>query len=220
MRALLKGAAVCLLLSCSDIAYAGFTIDETATQQMIQEVDRLAGQLPVQGEELEPEVRKAVDLLQQRRYLESLAILREVIRRQPDHARARFVAANALIGVHRYDSARILLEQMLEKHPDHPGLLNNLAWLYATAESPDVRKPERAVALARRALMFEPNDYHIWSTMAEAHFANRDYVRSVRAAEEALRLSREQNAPAVQIATYEEQVSKCREAVLAFSIIE
>jgi hypothetical protein len=74
--------------------------------------------------------------------------------------------------------------------------------------------------LARRAVVLEPNDFHIWSTLAEAYYVNRDYRRALRAAEEALRMARERNLDARQISTYEKQVEKCNAAVAAFSIFD
>ena len=166
------------------------------------------------------EMIRAQELIARYQHLEALAVLREIIRKHDDHAPARFLAASALMRLHRYDGARVLLEHMLEKDPQNVGALNNLAWMYATAEDPAFRKPALAAELARRALLRNPIDFHVWSTMAEAHFANRDYARAERAAREALSLARDRNAPAPQVFTYEEQVRKCTEAVRAFSIID
>ena len=194
--------------------------DEAGIAELLDEVGRLAAQLPAPANRVDPEMERALAALSEGRPLESLAVLREIIRKEPDHAQARFIAATALIHLKRYDAARTLLEQLLEKHPQHPGLLNNLAWLYATATDPAARRAKDAVELARRALVIDGGDFHIWSTMAEAYFADRQFARALRAAEEALRLSREKRAPARQIITYEQQVAKCREAVLAYSIFE
>lgn len=185
-----------------------------------QEAPSIPQLIPSAEESLDPEIRRAVQFVEKRRYLEALAVLREVIRKQPDQAEARFVAAVALIQLRRYAAARTLLEQLIQTHPQRASLYNNLAWLYATADDPAVRNPTQAVALARRALVLEPLNGSMWSTMAEAYYANREYPRSLRAAEEALALGRAQHAPPARLLAFEEQVIKCREAVLAFSIID
>ncbi len=208
----------CLLGVSSAWAALELSLDLDTTAN--QELESLSASLPAHSAELDPELRRCSTLVQQRRFLDALAILRDKIRREPDNVEARFMAVSAFVGIGRYQAAETLLEQMMDKHPDNPGLLNNLAWIYATSDSPPMRDPPRAVELARRALMLSPMSYHIWSTLAEAHFANRDYPRSLRAAEEALRLCVEDNAPPAQRISYERQVVKCREAVLAFSIIE
>ena len=193
---------------------------DASISQLLQEVQRLSSELPAPRPRVDPDLDLALRFMQEERHLDALSMLREVVRREPDNLQARFVAATALIKLKRYDAARTLLEQLLEKQPQHPGLLNNLAWLYATATDPAARRTEEAVELARRALVIEGGDYHIWSTMAEAYFADRQFPRALRAAEEALRLAREKQAPARQLILYEQQVAKCREAVQAYAIFE
>lgn len=193
---------------------------EESLESLIEEAGRIAAGLPSPQPAQDPEIARAAAFLENRQYLESLAVLRDIIRKQPDHAQARFIAANALIQLRRYDAARVLLEQLLEKHPHHAGLLNNLAWLYATSTDPMKRDSARAVELARRAILHSPDDYHIWSTLAEAHYANGEYPRALRAAEEALKLGHEKSAAPRQLLAYAEQVNKCRKAVLAFTIVD
>lgn len=209
-----------VFVSLSAWPHPGVADEDDSIQKMMSEVAKLARQLPAPGEELDPQLRQAQAFIAKNKNLEALAILREVIKKRPDYPAARFLAANAFLNIERAESARTLLEQMLVDHPNNAGLLNNLAWIYATTESAALRNPARAIDLARRALLISPEDFHIWSTMSAAHFANGDYSRALRAAEVALRLSRENDAPPTQIASYEEQVANCRRAVEAFSIIE
>ena len=189
-------------------------------ESLLEQAGRIAAEIPPAQPAQDPELARAMVFLEQDRYLESLAVLRDIIRKQPDHAQARFIAANALIQLRRYDAARILFEQLLEKYPHHAGVLNNLAWLYATSTDPQKRDPARAIELARRAILLAPEDYHVWSTLAEAHYANGEYPRALRAAEEALKLGHDKSATPRQLLAYAEQVNKCRKAVLAFSIVD
>ncbi len=175
------------------------------------------------GESVYPmaaELARAQELVARYKHLEALAVLREIIRKHDDHAPARFLAASALMQMRRYEAARTLLEGILRTHPMDPGALNNLAWMYATAEDPSFRNPARAIELARGALLARPDDFHVWSTLAEAHFIGREYERAARAAREALSLARASGAPAAQLLSYEEQYRKCTEALQAFSIID
>lgn len=211
--------ALCMLVLAAGLPAARAEMDHSI-EQLLQEAAAIGAELPATSSAEERALAAVVEHLNTKRYREALAGAREIIRKDPSHMPARFVAANALIALNRYDAARTLLEQMLERFPRHPGLLNNLAWIYATAPDPAQRRPDEAVALARRALVVEPGDFHIWSTIAEAYFANREFSRALRAAEEALRMAQEKNAPLRQIITYEQQVAKCREAVTAYSIYE
>ena len=63
--------------------------------------------------------------------------------------------------------------------------MNNLAWLYVTAEDPDLYRPERALALAEMAAERQPSA-HILDTLAEARFRVHDVEGAVRAARAAL----------------------------------
>ncbi len=216
LRAIIPACALALLVAGADVcAELDLSID-----QLLQEAAQIAAELPPTTPVPNAEMAKVIEHLRAKRYLECVEAARAIIRKRPDDMPARFVAANALIAMNRYDAARKLLEQMLDRFPLHPGLLNNLAWLYATASDPDVRRPDKAVELARRALVIAPDDYHVWSTISEAYFANRDFPRALRAAEEALRMARERNAETRQIIIYEQQVLKCRDAVTAFSIFD
>lgn len=181
------------------------------------EADPLPGIPVAPGDEA---LRQALGLLERERPFEAAGLLRSVIRREPDNAVARAATATALIQARRHREARDLLEAMMEKRPDDFALRNNLAWLLATSGEAGVRDPARATELARDALLAMPGDYHIWSTLAEAHYAAGDYNRAVRAALEALRLAAARGAPPAQAATYQQQADRSRRALEAFSLFE
>jgi Zn-dependent protease with chaperone function len=94
-------------------------------------------------------------------------------------------------------------EASLKLNPENPHVLNNLAWLYATAEDPRFRNPARALDLAKAAagLLEEP---HILDTLAECYFVNGQYAKALETARRALRLARENRT------YYQEQVEKFR----------
>jgi tetratricopeptide (TPR) repeat protein len=94
-------------------------------------------------------------------------------------------------------------EASLKLNPENPHVLNNLAWLYATAKDPRFRNPARALDLAKAAagLLEEP---HILDTLAECYFVNGQYAKALETAQHALRLARENRT------YYQEQVEKFR----------
>lgn len=153
-------------------------------------------------------------------YLRALDVLRDVLREQPTHQQARFMAAHAMAQVGQQREAVTLLEELAKEDPRNFTYLNNLAWLLAISREPGVRHPGRAVELARQALLSAPDNYSVWSTLSEAYYQAGDYHKAVRAAEEAWRTGQAQSAPQDKLATYQEQMRKCQQAVEAFSLIE
>lgn len=84
----------------------------------------------------------------------------------------------------RYHHARLILEKGLSLAPNHPGMLNNLAWLYATAPPP-YRHPSRALELALQAAAIQPDPY-VLDTLAEAYYVNGRYAEALEAIRRAI----------------------------------
>ncbi|MCE5334870.1 MAG: M48 family metalloprotease [Desulfobacteraceae bacterium] len=84
----------------------------------------------------------------------------------------------------RYSEAESVLRAALAHAPGDTSILNNLAWLYATAPPP-YRNPEDALDLALEAAARSPEP-HILDTLAEAYFINGMYREALEAIEEAL----------------------------------
>ena len=61
------------------------------------------------------------------------------------------------------------LKAVLDFLPDSPAAENNLAWIYATTDDPQFRKPAEALVLARRAAQSSPYpNSDFLDTLAEA----------------------------------------------------
>ncbi|MBW1989283.1 MAG: tetratricopeptide repeat protein, partial [Deltaproteobacteria bacterium] len=72
----------------------------------------------------------------------------------------------------KYAEAVAEYQKALEIIPNYPDALNNLAWLYATAEDKNFWKPREALKLAKKAAQYLPVKPHILDTLAEAYFVN------------------------------------------------
>jgi tetratricopeptide (TPR) repeat protein len=139
----------------------------------------------------------------------------------PKDKASRFGLATSLVELHKYDEAIEIFNRIIEEYPSDYFAKNNLAWLYATAESTEVRDGRKAVALAQDALITAPADYHVWSTLAAGYYMIGEYERGLRAAKEALELStRRPGTPIKLIVEYKAQVQKCAVATQAMSILE
>lgn len=188
-----------------------------------QTIERVLLELLRRGDakiEVDLEMETVIRLAGERNYEAALEQARAILRKNPDHAAARFMEGAALMALDRHKEALIVWQDLYERDPDHPAVLNNLAWLYATADDPALRNPEKAVELARRAALADPGHPAIWSTLAQAYYVNRDFDRALTAARKALSLAQEMNASVDTLARYHEQVITCREAATAFSIFD
>ncbi len=192
---------------------------EDVPEADVVSVDSPAFSLPLR-DPAAPDLLRAEAELKRGRPLQALAIIRAVLKVQPEHGQARFMASTALLQLGREKEARKVLEALVQQYPRSYSFKNNLAWLLATAHDPAVRDPSRAVHLAQDALLEAPGAFHVWSTLAEAHYRAGTYDRAVRAAEQALAMASEQKADADNLQTYSDQVLKCRDAANVFTLVE
>jgi tetratricopeptide (TPR) repeat protein len=114
----------------------------------------------------------------------------------------RYVKAYVNLGMVHFRENKIMQavacwNEVLKLEPDNIGVLNNLAWLRATAANPEFRNPDHAVELALRAC--EQTQYNrpdIMDTLAVAYAVAGRFSQATETAEKALELcqSPEQNA--------------------------
>lgn len=147
-------------------------------------------------------------------------IFTKVLQKDPTNRRARFGLSTALIQSEKYKEAMAILESMIKEVPQDYVTKNNLAWIYATATDLKVRDGKRAVELAQEALMINPTDCHVWSTLSEAYFICGRYDKALRNAEHALRVGQDTKADAKLLTEYQNQVERCRKAAESMAILE
>ena len=184
------------------------------------DVSTTAGRPPEAGQEIPALIAKAEQALQVNDALSALKDLRAVLKQEPRHRSARLMVSSALLILGRPVDAGKLLEELRAEEPDNFAVLNNLAWLLATTGESALRDPGRAIELARQALLSAPSSYSVWSTLSEAYYQSGLYEKALRAAVEARDLSQAQSVPGERVVTYVEQVTKCQQALQAFSLME
>lgn len=138
-----------------------------------------------------------------------------VLEIDPMNKQARVTIVLACIATKQYAKAEQLLNGLIEDYPEDADHKNNLAWLYATAEDPAFRKGQKAIELAQEAMVLTPNDYHIWSTLAEAYYAAGQYEKANRAITHMISLAKRYGAGITedQVKSYNEQIRKCKRAL-------
>jgi Zn-dependent protease with chaperone function len=97
-------------------------------------------------------------------------------------------------------------EDAIRINPQQPDVLNNLAWLLATAEDSALRDPERALSLAERAIELQKAP-HIWDTLAEALYVNGRIEEAIQAQQQALAMNPKERQH------YEDQLRKFESAL-------
>jgi tetratricopeptide (TPR) repeat protein len=107
---------------------------------------------------------------------------------QPDNPSLWLALGSIALEQKAFPTAERALHQALRLSPDHPEALNNLAWLYATADGA-FRKPREALELARKAAALRPASPHILDTLAEALFINGQTAEALETGIKALGLA-------------------------------
>ncbi len=169
---------------------------------------------------IEKEFDVAYKALDQAQPTVAVGLFRKALEKEPANRRGRFGLSTALIQTDNYKEALEILEIMLKETPKDYVLKNNTAWIYATARDRKMRNGPRAIQLAQEALLLNPIDCHVWSTLAEAYYICGQYGKALRSAGEALRVGRDTHADAKLQAQYELQIERCRRAAESSSILE
>lgn len=144
----------------------------------------------------------------------AITAYQRILEIDPQHQQARYVIGHVYISAKQYIKAEKQLNELVKDFPEDFQLLNNLAWLYATAEDPSIRNGEKAIELAQEAMAIEPNDHHVWSTLAEAYYVTGDYEKAHRAITHMASLASRygKNVTKEQVESYNEQIRKCKRA--------
>ena len=128
-----------------------------------------------------PAIKNPIEL----NFLENQA--QRIMTKNPHQVELPIAVADILYARKQYRHAEHLYRRIIQNNPDNATALNNLAWLYATADDLSLRDNKKALALAQKAasLTREP---HILDTLAEAYFINGNTEEALKAIEEAIAL--------------------------------
>ncbi len=113
-----------------------------------------------------------------------LKTLESAVLKNPDNPQLQTMLGGLLLEQKQYVEAESHMLRALELTPDDPTLLNNLAWLYATAPHP-VANSTAALQLAEEAIRLRPEPY-IWDTLAEAYYVNGFFEEAIAAIDQAI----------------------------------
>ena len=129
-------------------------------------------------------------LLQKGRVDEAISQYQQALQLKPDNANACINLGSALLQKGRADEAMVHYQKALQLKPDSPDVLNNLAWLLATAPDAHIRDGVQAVKYAGRAC--ELTHYGVApfvGTLAAAYAEAGRYDDAIAAAQKACALA-------------------------------
>jgi len=132
-------------------------------------------------------------------------IIKELEKR-PGNADLYTLMGDLYFSKKNYSDAALQYEKAIELAMRHSRALNNLAWLYATCEDVFFRNPERALALAKRAVAID-RQAHIMDTLAESFFINGDSEAALATEKEALAMAEKDRS------YYQQQILKFEQAL-------
>ena len=98
----------------------------------------------------------------------------------PNELFAVRVGAEVYVAFNEYAKARDLYEKFLAVNPNFPLVLNNLAALYAD----QLKQPDRALELARKARALAPTDAAVADTLGWILFQRKDFAEALPLVEE------------------------------------
>jgi len=116
-------------------------------------------------------------------------IFEAVLGKNPQTAEGQRLLADLYADQKLYGEAVAHYQEALRLEPNMAEAHNNLAWLYATSEDLKFRDPQAALDHAQRAVsLTQWKEAGFIDTLAEAHFANRNYREAVLIQNKALAL--------------------------------
>jgi len=127
---------------------------------------------------------KGTRIVQQWRIEQEVGIVERQLRLQPGNPQLYGAYGGLLLELGRFEKAEAALRKALEITPEDPGIMNNLAWLYATSPPPYF-DAENALRLALQASGINP-EAHILDTLAEAYYVNGRFDEAVETIDKAL----------------------------------
>ena len=147
----------------------------------------------------------------------ALDVFNRILEINPHHKQTRVLKGLIFVSTARYKEAIENMTSLIEDYPNDYQAMNNLAWVYATADDRKYQNAQLSVELAQQALVLSPYDHHVWSTLSEAYYIAGDYEKANRAILHLVKLSTSMGTTMSKdmIDTYNTQIRKCQRAIEA-----
>jgi tetratricopeptide (TPR) repeat protein len=124
---------------------------------------------------------------------EAIRAFRKYIEVDPKDAWPHLRLGQVLRQQAKFEAALKEYREAIRLQPDDAANHNDLAWMLATCADPQLRDPQQAVALAKRAVQLAPQDGHPWNTLGVALYRAGQFAEAIPALERSLRVGPGQN---------------------------
>jgi tetratricopeptide (TPR) repeat protein len=122
----------------------------------------------------------------------------------PDIARAYLQLADFHGRMNQESQAISAYEDGLKVEPENSVILNNAAWLYATASDTSLRNPQKALAYAQKAVAITKEEKSTFlDTLGESFYANGRFDEAIAAEKKAIALSPDSDLYADQLKKFQ-----------------
>jgi tetratricopeptide (TPR) repeat protein len=147
----------------------------------------------IQPDSVEAHSNLGLAFLQIGRLNESVTHLQRALEIDPGHANAHYNLGNTFLQMGRFNEALAHYDKALEINPNDVEVLNNMAWVLATAPEASTRNGEKALAMAQRSVSFTGGAQpRTLATLAAALAETGRSQDAVETAERALQLAIDQ----------------------------
>ena len=216
MNTISKSLLICLLPLSTALAQEESSSSNAPVSSLGLSIDR------TRQERIKFLLNVAQVYIKEKDFPAAVSAYERILEIDPKNQQAKYVVAHTYVSAKQYRKAEPLLISLTKEHPEDFRLWNNLAWLYATAEDPSIRNGKKAVKIAHKAMALAPNDYHVWSTLSEAHYVSGDYEKAYRAVMNMARLAARYGTDVTEesIKEYNEQINKCKRSMDAAKMLE
>jgi tetratricopeptide (TPR) repeat protein len=137
---------------------------------------------------------RGVVYIKLRQYEKAVADCSKAIELDPKFVHAWHHRGVAYDLLHQYDKAVPDYSKAIKLDPKFAATHNVLAWVLATCPSPNLRDPQRAVELAKKAVELTPSEGNYWNTLGTAHYHAGDWNAAVPALKKSMDLRKGGNS--------------------------
>jgi len=175
-------------------SYEGLAVAFKSLGKIDQAIDHFVKTLQLKPDYVEAYYQLAICFYEQGKFHEPVRYLNKALQENPSYVKAAISLGDKLLEKKQIKPAYDHWLHILKVAPDSITVLNTLAWLQAASDIKELRNPEQAIRLARRACeLAEYKTPETLDTLAVAYAASGTFDKAIKSAEKAVDLAKSEN---------------------------